>query len=163
MVRVRDGKVVDSFDSLIQPPAPFDFFNDFNTKLHGIGYPEMEGAPTWPEALAAMLEFIGDDILVAHNAQFDMDVLRKTAEHSGIKLPELKYACSLLISRKVYNLESYRLNAVAYRVGIEEFDHHQALADADTCAKIIIHATNHKDVETLEELVAATKQTIKSI
>jgi DNA polymerase-3 subunit epsilon len=92
-----------------------------------------------------------------------MGVLKKSAEAISVELPLLSYACSLLISRRAYNLESYRLNSVAYAVGHEEFDHHDALADADACARIIIHAANRKDAEDLDGLLAATKQVLKQL
>jgi DNA polymerase-3 subunit epsilon len=92
-----------------------------------------------------------------------MGVLRATAAHIGEPLPQLHYACSLAISRKTYNLESYRLNAVAYAVGHEEFDHHDALADSDACARIILHAADRHGAENLDELLAATKQVLKPL
>jgi DNA polymerase-3 subunit epsilon len=113
--------------------------------------------------LAEMLAFIDGDVLIAHNATFDMGVLRKATERVGGTLPELHYACSLLISRKTYNLDSYRLNQVAYAVGHEEFDHHDALADSDACARIIIHAANRKDADDLAGLLAATNQKLKPV
>lgn len=100
---------------------------------------------------------------MAHNAPFDMGVLRASAAHIDAALPALNYACSLAISRKTYNLESYRLNAVAYAIGHEEFDHHDALADSDACARIIIHAADRHGVDDLAELLKATKQTFKPL
>lgn len=163
LVRVRSGQVVDSFVTLIQPPSPNDWFSEFNIKVHGIQPADVTDAPSWGEALKSMLEFIADDVLVAHNAGFDMGVLQKSAELIDVALPSLSYACSLAIARKTYNLDSYRLNQVAYVVGIEDFNHHDALADADACARIVIHAAKRHGVETLEELSAATKHQIKAL
>jgi DNA polymerase-3 subunit epsilon len=100
---------------------------------------------------------------VAHNAGFDMGVLRASAGLINAPLPSLNYACSLMISRKTYNLESYRLNAVAYAIGHEEFDHHDALADSDACARVIIHAADRHGVDSLAELAAAVKHEIKTL
>ena len=163
MVQVRDGKIVDSLSFLIQPPYPHDYFNPFNVKVHGIRPSDVADAPTLAEAIALMLAFIGEDTLVAHNAGFDMGVLKASADFINVELPKLEYACSLLIARKAYNLDSYRLNEVAYAIGHEDFNHHDALADADACARIIIHAASRKDVESLTELAAATKHKIKSL
>jgi DNA polymerase-3 subunit epsilon len=113
--------------------------------------------------LDEMLAFIEGDVLVAHNAGFDMGVLRKATEHLGLTVPDLQYACSLLISRRTYNLESYRLNQVAYAVGHEEFDHHDALADSKACALIMIHAAKRHGVEDLDGLLAETKQKLKPL
>jgi chemotaxis response regulator CheB len=76
-------------------------------------------------------------------------------------LPQFKYSCSLEISRKTYNLESYRLNSVAYAIGHEEFKHHDALADADACARIMVHAADRHGVEDIEALLEATGKKLK--
>ena len=163
LVRVRDGKIDDSLALLIQPPYPNDFFSPFNIKVHGINPSDVADAPTWQQALELMLEFMGEDILVAHNAGFDMGVLTSSAALIDAPLPTFEYACSLMIARKTYNIESYRLNAVAYAIGHEEFNHHDALADADACARIIIHAADRHGVDTVASLAEATKHKIKSI
>ena len=163
LVRVRDGKIDDSLALLIQPPYPNDFFSPFNIQVHGINPTDVADAPTWPQALALMLEFMGEDILVAHNAGFDMGVLTSSAALIDAPLPAFEYACSLMIARKTYNIESYRLNAVAYAIGHEEFNHHDALADADACARIMIHAADRHGVDSVASLAEATKHKIKSI
>ena len=163
LVKVRDGKIVDTFSTLINPPTGWWDFHPGNIKIHGIYPKDVETAPTWPEVLEQMLTFIEGDVLIAHNAAFDMGVLRKATEAVGGTLPELHYACSLLISRKTYNLDSYRLNQVAYAVGHEEFDHHDALADSDACARIIIHAAKRHGADDLSGLLAETKQVLKPL
>jgi DNA polymerase-3 subunit epsilon len=55
------------------------------------------------------------------------------------------------------------LNAVAYAIGHEEFDHHNALADSDACARIIIHAADRHGAESLAELLSSTKQVLKPL
>jgi DNA polymerase-3 subunit epsilon len=117
----------------------------------------VQDAPTYSEVVGQMLEFIDQDVLVAHNASFDMGVLQASAKAINHELPKLRYGCSLKIARKTYNLESYRLNAVAYAIGHEEFEHHNALADSDACARIIINAASRHGVEDLPALLEVTK------
>ena len=163
LVRVRDGKIAESVATLIQPPYPNNWFHEGNIRVHGIRPSDVDGAPELHEALAFILAFVGDDPLVAHNAPFDMGVLRKSAELIEWPLPQINYTCSLAISRKTYNIESYRLNSVAYAIGHEEFNHHDALADSDACARIIIHAADRHGSENMDELLAATKQVWKEL
>lgn len=163
LVKVRDAKIIDQLAFLIQPPIPHDWFHEGNVRVHGIRPADVDGAATLAEALQLIAAFVGDDTLVAHNAPFDMGVLRASAAHIDVPLPQLNYACSLAISRKTYNLESYRLNSVAYAIGHEEFNHHDALADSDACARIIIHAADRHGVDDLVELLKATKQTLKPL
>lgn len=157
MVRVRSGKQVASFEMLFQPPTPHNWFSESNIRVHGITPAKIADSPDYVEALEQMLEFIEGDVLIAHNAPFDMGVLKASAEAIRVKLPEINYGCSLKIARKTYNLDSYRLNQVAYAIGHEEFEHHNALADSDACARIVLHAADRHGVESLEELLKATK------
>ena len=161
LVRVREGKIVDGFATIFKPPAGFDYFHPGNIAIHGIRPSDVEDGPTWADVLPLMLSFIEDDILIAHNAAFDMGVLKHSANAIQAELPEVRYCCSLEISRKTYHLESYRLNSVAYAIGHEDFKHHDALADADACARIIVHAADRHGVESIEELLAATSKKLK--
>jgi DNA polymerase-3 subunit epsilon len=157
LIRVRDSKPVETLELLFRPPVPHDWFSEVNIRVHGITPVMVEDAPTYSEVINQVLEFIDEDLLVAHNATFDMGVLAASARAINHQLPKLSYGCSLKIARKTYNLESYRLNAVAYAIGHEEFEHHNALADSDACARIVIHAAQRHGVQDLPELLVATK------
>ena len=163
LVKVSGGKIIDSYQTLIQPPYPHDWFEPGNIKIHGIKPSDVVSAPSWETALGEMIEFISGDDLMAHNAGFDMGVLLASIQTIDAEIPDLRYGCSLLMARKTYTLESYRLNQVAYAIGHEEFDHHDALADSDACARIVIHMAKRHEVESLEDLAKATNQTIKSL
>ena len=157
LIRVRDSKPVETLELLFRPPVPYDWFSEGNIRVHGITPAMVQDAPTYSEVINQMLEFMGEDLLVAHNASFDLGVLAASAKAINHELPKLRYGCSLKIARKTYNLESYRLNAVAFAIGHEEFEHHNALADSDACARIVIHAAQKHGVGDLPELLAATK------
>ena len=163
LVKVAEGKIVDTFSTLIKPPYPNDWFASGNIGVHGIHPQDVVDAPTWAEALEEMLGFIGSDDLIAHNAGFDIGVLRASAALIEYELPDLRYGCSLVMARKTYNLDSYRLNQVAYAIGHEEFDHHDALADSDACARIVIHMADRHGVSSLDELAELTNHKIKSL
>ena len=157
LVRVRDSKPVETLELLFRPPVPHDWFSEANIRVHGITAAMVQDAPTYSEVINLMLDFIDKDLLVAHNASFDMGVLAASAKAINQELPKLRYGCSLKIARKTYNLDSYRLNAVAYSIGHEEFEHHNALADSEACARIVIHAAKRQGVQDLPELLAVTK------
>lgn len=157
LIRVRDSKPVATLELLFRPPVPHGWFSEGNIRVHGITPAMVQDAPAYSEVINQMLEFIDQDLLVAHNASFDMGVLAASAKAINQELPKLHYGCSLKIARKTYNLESYRLNAVAYAIGHEEFEHHNALADSDACARIVIHAAQRHGAQDLPELLAATK------
>ena len=157
LVKVRDGKVVDKVGWLIQPPAGHDAFLEWNTKIHGIRASDVVGAATWAAQLPDLVAFADGDHLVAHNAGFDLGVIKTSTTVSGLVVPDFQYVCSLQVARATYHLDSYRLPVVAMAAGFEDFSHHDALADAEACAAIMIHAAARHEVETLEQLAHVTR------
>ncbi|MEO8528657.1 MAG: exonuclease domain-containing protein, partial [Pseudolysinimonas sp.] len=147
----------------IQPPAPHDHFIDWNTRIHGITADMVQGAPTWVEQMPDLMAFIDDDHLVAHNAGFDMGVIKMACAATGIVAPAYNYFCSLQIARNTYTLDSYRLPSVALAAGFEDFPHHDAVADAEACAAIIIHAADRYGAIDVPELTAMSGVRISSI
>lgn len=154
LVRVRDGQVVDRIGWYIRPPAGHDHFIDWNVRIHGITAEMIADAPTWVEQMPDLLSFIGDDPLVAHNAGFDMQVIRTACAITGIPIPLYTYFCSLQIARTTYTLDSYRLPSVALAAGFADFPHHDAVADAEACAAIVIHAADRHGAIDVPELAA---------
>jgi len=152
LARVRDGRVVATEGWLIQPPPGHDRFFELNTGIHGIRAEDVLGARTWSAQLAGLTSFIGDDVLVAHNAGFDMAVLRRACEVTGDTCPPYRYVCSLQVSRKTYDLASYRLPLVAAAAGFLDFAHHDAAADALACAHIMVDAAGRTGAQDIVEL-----------
>lgn len=152
LVKVRDGQVVDRIGWHIRPPLGHDHFAEWNVRIHGITPAMVVDAPGWAEQLVDLLEFVGDDLLVAHNAGFDMGVLRAACAATSCDVPNLGYLCSLQVARRTYHLDSYRLPVVAMAAGFEDFAHHDAVADADACAAIMIHAADRHGATDLPEL-----------
>ncbi len=157
MVKVRDGVVVDSAYWLISPPPGHDAFSEWNTRIHGITAADVVGAASWVEQLPQLVAFVGDDYLVAHNAGFDLGVIKTASLVTGQPVPDFHYVCSLQVARRTYHLESYRLPVAAMAAGFEDFSHHNALADAEACAAIMIHAAKRHEVDTLEQLAHVTR------
>jgi DNA polymerase-3 subunit epsilon len=163
MVKVRDGVMVDSAYWLIKPPIGHDEFWEWNTRIHGLVAADVVDAQLWTEQLSDLVDFADGDILVAHNAGFDMGVISGACAATFVDTPTFEYACSLQVARKTYNLESYRLPVAAMAAGFEDFEHHNALADAQACAAIMVHAARRHDAADIAALVAATKGTIGMI
>jgi DNA polymerase-3 subunit epsilon len=163
LVKVRDGVVVDRVAWFIRPPAGFDHFTEWNTRIHGIMAPDVAGAKLWSAQLPDLVAFAGDDFLVAHNAGFDMGVISAACRASFIDVPGFRYLCSLQVARKTYNLDSYRLPVAAMAAGFEDFAHHDALADSEACAAIIVHAARRHDADSIEQLASAAGSRIGAI
>lgn len=163
MVKVRDGKVVDKTGWLIRPPLGHDAFSEWNTRIHGIMAPDVEDAPLWSEQLPELVAFTAGDVLVAHNAGFDMGVITAACAASFVECPGFSYLCSLQVARRTYHLDSYRLPVAAMAAGFEDFDHHNALADAEACAAIVVHAAKRHDAADLAHLARITSQRLRTI
>ena len=163
MVKVRDGRMVDSAYWLIKPPLGYDEFWEWNTRIHGLVAADVVDAMLWTEQLPDLVAFAEGDILVAHNAGFDMGVISKACEATFVDTPAFEYACSLQVARKTYSLDSYRLPVAAMAAGFEDFQHHNALADAQACAAIMIHAAKRHDASDVAELLAAVNGKLGAI
>ena len=163
LVKVRDGQVVDRIGWFIRPPQGHDHFIDWNVRIHGITPDMVHDAPSWHDQMADLLAFTGDDPLVAHNAGFDMGVIKAACAATGYATPLYSYFCSLQIARNTYTLESYKLPSVASAAGFSDFPHHDAVADAEACAAIVIHAADRYgaiDVPELTERAGVRLSTI---
>ena len=154
LARVRNGRVVATAAWLIKPPAGHDQFAPINVGIHGIQPSHVANAPSWSEQLARLTAFAGADVLVAHNAGFDMSVLRRACAATGDECPPYRYLCSVQMSRKTYALASYRLPLVAAEAGCSPFAHHDALADAVACAEITIDCARRAGVGDVHDLAA---------
>ena len=156
LVKVRDGRVVDQASWFIRPPSGYDHFSEWNTRIHGIVASDVDTAQQWHEQLGDLTEFADGDTLVAHNAGVDLGVSRAACAASEVDVPQFRYLCSLRVARKTYNLDSYRLPVAAMAAGFEGFRHHDALADSQACAAIIVHAAKRHGAATLSELAEFT-------
>lgn len=163
LVKVRGGLVVDRWSTLIQPPAPYDEFWEWNIRIHGIQPHQVFDAPGWAEAQERILDFGGDDVYVAHNAGFDKGVMRAAAKASRLPVPDMRWTDSLRIARKTYALESYRLPVAALAAGFDDFQHHDAAGDAEACAAIVIGAARRHEAEDLDALVKCCVSAIHEI
>lgn len=152
LVRVRAGEVVAQTGWLIRPPAGHDTFNEWNIKIHGIHAHQVADAATWTQQIDRLCGFAGADVLVAHNAGFDLNVLRRACEATGIDAPPYRSLCSLAVARKTYDLDSYRLPKAAEAAGFGAFPHHDALADARACAQIVIDAARRVGATDIDNL-----------
>lgn len=127
-IRVRDGKPVETFQTLINPG--YDL-SPFTEDLTGITDEMLRGAPKTEEAIPLIFDFIGDDIVLAHNAHFDVNFLYDTAASCGLTFqndfvdtlrlairafPEMKH-------RKLHNLVS------KFKLNVSDLDSHRALDD----------------------------------
>lgn len=160
LVRVRDGKPVDERRWLIRPPEPVDYFDGFNTMLHGIDSAMVNDAPRWRQVLPAILDYIGDDVVVAHNAGFDIGVIRYACAVDNIAWPEMRFLCTMVMARRALSLPSYRLPYVVESLGAQMGDHHDPLADAQAVVAVVRALSDRAGVSALADLAASQNMSI---
>ena len=155
---VEDGKIK-AEEHLMRPPAKVDYFEQFNVSIHGITPNMVRSKPRFGEIMPDLLDEIGDRTLVAHNASFDLSVLRGAYHLSDLEWPTLTYLCTKVISRTILNLEYYSLPCVARALKLTLKDHHNAKADAICTAEIVLAMSGKVKASSLGELLE--KQQVK--
>lgn len=163
VVRVRDGKFVARDTWLIHPPSGHDRFEPFNIQLHGVSPERVADAPDWTESLRRLVDFIDDDVVVAHNARFDIGVIVAASRASRLAVPGMRYFCSLRLARSSYSLPSYKLPSAAAAAGYTLENHHDPLDDAEACAAIVVDVALTGGYVDMDQLAAAARVQIREL
>ena len=133
---VEAGEIVEQFHTLVNPEAPFNYYNVALTEIT----PDMvRDKPTFPQLWEQIEPIMSSGLLVAHNAPFDMSVLAKCLRDYGIEWkPKADYACTCRMAKRLLKgLENHRLNTLCWYLDIP-LKHHDALSDTIACAKILL-------------------------
>ncbi|BBZ51996.1 3'-5' exoribonuclease [Mycobacterium heidelbergense] len=152
LVRVRDGRPVAEHSWLIRPPEEVDYFDGYNTWIHGITADMVADKPRWKEVLPHLMDFVGDDIVIAHNAGFDIGVIRYACAVDNIEWPEMRFLCTMVLARRALRLPSYRLPFVLDALGGSIDDHHDPLADARAVVDVVRGLSTMRGVDDLDQL-----------
>ena len=141
---IEDGRIVDDYYSLVDPETSFD---PFNTRLTGIDEAAVAGAPTFRELWDEIGPQLNGGILVAHNAVFDLSVLRKCLWDYEIEWKSwVRYVCTVQMGRRVLPGTGHKLDELCRYYDIP-LDHHRAGSDAHACAEILLrYVENGADV-----------------
>lgn len=130
-IKYEGAKKLDTFSTLIKPKKEV---SSTITNLTGITNKMLEDAPTIEKVMPDLIEFIGDNPIVAHNANFDYSFLQNNSNKS---FTNNKVIDTVAISRNMLpNLPNHKLNTVARYIGIQEEGYHRAEFDCECCAKI---------------------------
>jgi DNA polymerase-3 subunit epsilon len=163
LVKFRDGQVVDTYEQLLKPvPRDWDpqaqplesFFHPMCVDVHGIRPADVADSPAFWEAWPQLQAFLAGLPVVAHNAAFDMGVLRASLDYAGEQWPSIDYGCTLVWGRRTYDLASYRLPFIAEAAGVQfsSSAHHGALYDADVAGKVLLDIAAKNDASNLQAL-----------
>ena len=161
LTRVSNGEIGETDYHLIRP---VDLrFEPMNVSIHRITADMVSESPRLDEVWPVIKDFIGDNLLVAHNASFDLSVLRHSLYSVGVAVPCVSYLCSVKLSRMVWpKLASYTLSYLAATHGIE-LDHHHALSDSLAAAKLVLLARDETKPNFLREFATSCGVTIGEV
>lgn len=135
-VVVRDGEIAAEHSWLIRPPRMY--FSPRNISIHGIRPSDVEFAPTMEGVWGELQSLIEGEVIVAHNARFDLGVLVSSLEAFDVACPDLEFTCTRSLARGAWPGRSgYGLKPLGTWLGIS-FKHHDALEDARCCARIAL-------------------------
>lgn len=135
VVVVREGEIVDSFYSLIQPEP--NYYSYWCSRVHGLCRTDTDEAPVFPKVWAQVEPLIAGLPLVAHNKTFDEGCLKAVFRCYRMDYPDYEFYDTLWAARRTFpQAHNHRLETVAALCGFDMQRHHHALADAEACAWI---------------------------
>ena len=162
-VKIKGGKIIDKFNIFVDPECPIP---DEITRLTSITDEDVKGAPKEREALEQFFAFAGEELLIAHNANFDIGFIRVAAERHEIPFNN-PYLDTVGLSRYVNpELKNHKLDTIVeyYRIG--EFHHHRASDDAEVLARIFIEMLKRLKKEGLlnfDSVIAAMSESVDPV
>ena len=132
---IENGEIVDDYYSLVDPETHFDYFN---IQLTGISEKTVKDSPTFPQVWQEIEPYMSSGMIVAHNAVFDLSVLKKCLRDYDIQWkPYVRYVCTVQTGRRLLPGISHKLNDMCDYYGIA-LDHHKASSDSRACAEILL-------------------------
>lgn len=133
-VKMYKGNITEEFEEFIDPGHPL---SQTTINLTGITNDMVQGSKTEKEVLSAFKEFVGDSVLVAHNASFDMGFLNTSNKRHGIEETSNSVIDTLELSRYLHpQYKTHRLNTLAKKYNITLEQHHRAIFDSETTAQL---------------------------
>lgn len=147
---VENGTLLDTYHWLIKP-TPYQF-HPINISIHGITPEDVLEAPSFFQVWQQVQEIIGSLPLVAHNAAFDMSVLRHGLDLTQSPYPSVEYLCTMLLARRTLpGAANHKLNTLCQHYSIP-LQHHDAASDATACASLLLCLSRELGVDSLPQL-----------
>ncbi len=165
IMKVKNHEVIDEFSTFVNPQKPIP---QRVVEVTNITDDMVKDAPTIEEVLPKVIEFLGDSVLVAHNADFDIGFLKYNAGELGLKLGNT-YIDTLRLAKDLFpQYKKYKLGIIAENLGIKVEVAHRALDDVDTTVKVfnvMLDMLKEKQAVTLDDIdrILSGKADFKSL
>ncbi len=155
IVVVNNGRIIEKKSWLIRPKELR--FDRINVYIHGITEKDVKDEPEFNKLWNTIRPYLENRIVVAHNASFDMSVLRYVLDEYNISYPSFDYLCTVNVSKTTWQGQvNNKLDTLANMLNIN-FKHHDPCDDAVACAKILIEALKITESNSIEELCTKAK------
>ena len=150
----EDGKLTESPYWLVRPPKGHGWFHEVFIECHGLTHLDVLDAPEFPAIAPEILaRLTRADLVIAHNAPFDIEHLRETLNHYSLPLPQFDYVCTCQLARRVWpELPNHQLSTLTAHIG-HEFNHHHAQSDAEAAGRVLLAMMQHANAATPRELL----------
>ena len=135
-VVLKNGEITEEFNTFADPKR---MLTTDITRLTGITDEMLVGAPPLEEALRAFLDFAGDRVLAAHNAEFDMGMIAAACRKFHFPFPNASVDSLILAQNLLPELGNHKLDTVAQYLHLPAFNHHRASDDAAAVAYMLPH------------------------
>ena len=146
-----EGEIVDNFEWYIKPHHRYNFFT--NTSIHGITAEDVENENEFVFYYEELATLLKDNVIVAHNASFDIGVLNAVCDVYNLDHLKNRYIDTVALSRRVYpELYNHKLNTVCEYLDID-LSHHNGKSDANGCLMILLKAMEKYDIYDLDEFL----------
>jgi DNA polymerase-3 subunit epsilon len=166
IVHFENGVAIDERYTMINPGISPRRWDAGAIRIHGIRPNDVIDSPTFTDIWPELIHYAACYPLVAHNANFDMGVLRSELSRSSLQTPTIRYGCSMALARNAWPKrrmkdvetagvgelravpENHKLSTLSEFLEIE-LEHHNALSDAHACGQIAVRAVSHMGANTL--------------
>lgn len=155
IVKFKDGKICDSWESLVDPE---DYFDDMNVSIHGIEEHMVRNAPKWGAIHQALEQWVTGAVVVSHTA-FDRAAFNRACDKGDIPPHQCRWLDTARVVRRTwpeFSQRGYGLGNVARHLGIE-FRHHNAKEDARAAGEILLLAIASSGLSIDQWLVRASQ------
>jgi DNA polymerase-3 subunit epsilon len=154
----ENGNLTETPYWLVRPPKPHGWFLPNFIECHGLTHLDVLDAPEFPAIAPELLaRLTRADLVIAHNAHFDLGHLRETLDHFGLPRPEFDYVCTCQLARCVWpELPDHTLGTLAAHIG-HKFNHHHAQADAEAAGRVLLAMMKQVNANTPRELLQKTR------
>ena len=152
-----DGQLTEAPYWLVRPPKGHGWFHEIFIECHGLTHLDVLDAPEFPAISPEILtRLTRADLVIAHNAAFDIEHLRATLNHFDLAQSEFDYICTCQLARRVWpELENHQLSTLTAHIG-HDFNHHHAQADAEAAGRVFLAMMQHMNATTPSELLQKT-------